>query len=72
MFFGMQDFNFTQSSLQFCPNFALILPKSNQICPNLTNFAQTNFASARWCGCIPSSYVTVSRCWSWSRPSQFS
>jgi len=32
---------FTRISIQFCSKFALIFPKSNQICPNLTNFAQT-------------------------------
>jgi len=43
MFLGMQD---------------LILPKSNQICPNLTNFDQNSFAKS--CGCIPVSYGTGS------------
>jgi len=45
MFLGMQDFDFAQ--------FALILPESNQICPNLANFAQNFFAKD-----IPSSYGT--------------
>jgi len=67
MFLGMQDFDFAQTqsnlpkfnylfaqiSLQFYPNFASILPKSNHICPNLINFAQKNFA--RGCGFIPAS-----------------
>jgi len=45
MFLGMQDFDFAQISLQFCPN--------------LINFAQKFFD--RGCGCIPSSYCTVYR-----------
>jgi len=40
MFLGMQDFDFTQISVQFCPNFALILPKFR---PNLTKFLQKIF-----------------------------
>jgi len=56
MFWGI----FVQISLQFCPNFALILPKFNQICRNLTNFAQKNFARRYgFISCIPSSYDTV-------------
>jgi len=56
--------------LRFCPNFVSILLKSNQICPNLINFNVKIFA--RWCGCIPSSYITglmKSRSWSlvWSQ-----
>jgi len=59
MFLGMQDFEFAKSN-HFCPNFALILPKSNQISPNLTNFSpQKKFD--RGCGCIRGSYGTASR-----------
>jgi len=52
---GLQDFDFMILS-KFHFNFALILPKSFQIYPGLTNFAQTNFARGR--SCIPSSYDT--------------
>jgi len=66
MFLRMQDF-ILPKSYHFCLNFASILPKfrlnfapispkSNQICLNLINFAQKDFA--RGCGCIPSSYDT--------------
>jgi len=34
MFLGMQDFDFAQMLITF----AQILPKSDQICPNLFNF----------------------------------
>jgi len=46
-------------STQFCPNFVLVLSKSNHIFPNLTNLAQKNFARGR-CVCISSSYGTGS------------
>jgi len=73
MYLGMQDFDFAQSNqicpksnlfaqilLQLCPNFASILPKSNQICPTLINFTQKQLVKG--CGCIlctPSSYDTA-------------
>jgi len=41
---------------KFRRDFAQISPKSNQVYPNLTNFAQIFFATG--CGCIPSSYGT--------------
>jgi len=44
-------------SRQFCPKFAVILPKCNEICLNLTNFAQKLFTKRH--GCIPSSYRTI-------------
>jgi len=42
--------NFSLILPQFCPNFALTLPKSNQICLKKIVMG---------CGCIPSSYDTA-------------
>jgi len=42
---------------QICPNFALILPKSNQIFPNLISLNNKTFTTG--CGCILNSYSTV-------------
>jgi len=55
MFLGMQEFDFAQiqsnlpKSHSVCPNFAQSLSKSNQIFPNLINFAPKIFVS---CSCI--------------------
>jgi len=38
MFLGMQEFGLSKFYLYFAQN----LPKSKQICPSLTNFAQKN------------------------------
>jgi len=38
----MQDFDFAQIVPQSFPNFILISYKSNQTCPNLTNFLKKN------------------------------
>jgi len=48
IFWGMQDFDFAQIQSS--------LPKSNQLFPNVINFAQKNFA--RRCSYTPSSYDT--------------
>jgi len=49
MFLGMQDLDFAQIESN--------LPKFNNFCPNLINFAPKNFD--RECGCIPSSYMVL-------------
>jgi len=54
--FGDAKVWFCPNLITFAKNLFLILPKSNQINPNLTNFAPKKFA--REYGCIPSSYDT--------------
>jgi len=56
--------HFFSNLAQLYPNFASILPKSFQICPNLSNFAKKecllgNAAASEGCSCIHCFYDIV-------------